>query len=86
MWQTTGGRESEYSKRDVLLFRHEDGPHRGNDRSHAHDDRLHGVYLRHLTAMTTVFMVKNCAAYGEKPFFFFKKRIYDYSLKNVFCL
>ena len=47
-------RRSEYLKRDLPLCRH--------------DDRLHGIYPRQLTAMTTVFAAKNRAPHSKKTF------------------
>ena len=63
-------RSPEYLKRDLPLCRHEDGLHRCEDRLRYHDDRLHCLWSRQLTAMVTVFIVKNRAPHGRKPFFF----------------
>ena len=62
-------RSPEYLKGDFPLCRHEDGLHRRDDRLRCHGDRLHSAWSRQLTMTATVFVVKNRASHGRKPFF-----------------
>ena len=63
----------EYSKRNLPFYRHNDCLHHCNDGFRCHDNRLHDARFRQLTAMTTVFVTKNCAPHDGKSFFLYKE-------------
>ena len=62
----------EYPKRNLPFYRHDDRLHHGDDRLRCHDDRLRGTWSRQFTTMATVFVVKNRALHGEKPFILYE--------------